>query len=57
MVLGLFSKKTKCAQVCQEQLNPSEAQGDSFLNHIINSDKTYCHNCKTESKEPKSMEW
>ena len=30
-------------QVCQELLNQYEDEGDSFLDHIITGDETWCH--------------
>ena len=43
-------------QVCQDLLNQYEADGDSFLDHIITDDKTWCHHYGPESKR-QSMEW
>jgi len=43
-------------QVCQDLLNQYEAEGDSFLDHIITSDKTWCHLYEPES-DRQSMEW
>ena len=43
-------------QVCPDLLNEYRAEGDSFLDHIITSDKTWCHHYKPESKW-QSMEW
>jgi len=45
-----------CMQVCQDQLNQYEAEGNNFLDRIITSDKTWCHHYKPESKW-QSMEW
>lgn len=30
-------------QVCQDLLNQYKAEGDSFLDHIITGDKTWCY--------------
>ena len=49
-------QKEHCVQVCQDLLNQYEAVGDSFLDHIITSDKNWCHHCEPESKQ-QSMEW
>ena len=43
-------------QVCQELLNPYEAEGDSFLDRIITGDETWCHHYEPESKR-QSMSW
>ena len=43
-------------QVFQDLPNQYEAAGDSFLDHIIISDETWCHHYKQESKW-QSMEW
>ena len=43
-------QKEYCMQVYQEQLNPYEAQGGSFLDHIINRDEMWSHYYKAESK-------
>jgi hypothetical protein len=38
-------------QVCQDLLNHYKAEGDSSLDHIITSDKTWCHHYEPESKQ------
>ena len=43
-------------QVCQDLLNQHEAEGESFLDHIITGDGTWCHHYKPELKT-QSMEW
>ena len=43
-------------QVCQDLLNQYEAEGDSFLDHIITCDKTWCRHYEPEWKQ-QSMEW
>jgi len=43
-------------KVCRDLLNQYEAEGDSFLDHIITVDETWCHHCEPESK-PQSVEW
>jgi len=48
-------QKKHSMQVCQELLNQYEADGDSFLDHIITGDETWCHNCEPESKQ--CTEW
>ena len=35
-------------KVSQDLLNQYEAEGDSFLYHIITHDKTWCHHYKPE---------
>jgi len=40
--------KEHCMQVYQDLLNQYEAEGDSFLEYIISSDKTWCHHYKLE---------
>ena len=42
--------------VCQDLLNQYEAEGDSFLDHIITGDEMWCHHYKPESKW-QSMGW
>ena len=42
--------KEHCMQVCQELLNQYEAEGDSFLNHIITDDEMWFHHYGPESK-------
>jgi histone-lysine N-methyltransferase SETMAR len=37
-------------------LNQYKAEGDSFLDHIITGDETWCHYYEPESKQ-QSMEW
>ena len=37
-------------QVCQNQLNHDEAEGDHFLDHIITSDETGSQHYKLKSK-------
>ena len=44
-------KKEHCVHVCQGLFNQFEAEGDSFLDHIIASDETWCHHCELESKQ------
>jgi len=48
--------KEHCMKVCQDLLNQNEAEGDSFLDHIITGDETWCHHYEPESKQ-QSMEW
>jgi len=43
-------------QVCQDQLNQYEADGDSSLDRIITDDERWCHHYEPESKR-QSMEW
>jgi hypothetical protein len=43
-------------QVCRDQLNHYEAEGDSFLDLIITDDETWCHPHEPESKR-QSKEW
>lgn len=44
-------------QVCQDLLNKKkEAEGDSFLDHVTTTDKTWCHNYEPKSLQ-QSMEW
>jgi len=38
-------------QVSQDLLKQYEAEGDSFLDHIITGDETWCHQYKLESKQ------
>jgi len=49
-------RKEHPMQVCQDLLNQYEAEGDSFLDCIITSDKTWSHHYEPESKR-QSMEW
>jgi len=71
-MVGMFEYRKVCArwvprmltqelkehrmQVCQYLLNQYEAEGDSFLDHIITGDETWCHHYEPESKR-QSMEW
>ena len=48
--------KEHSTQVCQDVLNQYKAEGDSFLDHIITGDETWCHHYEPESKQ-QSMEW
>jgi len=48
--------KERSMQVCQDLLNQYEAEGDSFQDHIITGDKTWCRHYEPESKR-QSMEW
>ena len=43
-------------QVCQDLLNQYEAEGDSFLDHIITGDETWCQHYEPESNW-QTMEW
>jgi len=43
-------------QVCQDLLNQYKAEGDSFLDHVITGEETWCHHYEPESKQ-QSMEW
>ena len=43
-------------QVRQDLLKKYEAEGDSFLDHIITGDETWCHHYDWESKR-QSTEW
>jgi len=43
--------KEHCVQVCQDQLNQYEAEGDSFLDCIITGDEMWCHHYELESKQ------
>jgi hypothetical protein len=43
-------------QVSWDLLNQIEAEGVSFLDHIITGDKMWCHHYEPESKQ-QSMEW
>jgi len=47
-----LGQKAPRMQVCQDLLNQSEGEGDSFLDHIITGDETWCHHYKLESKQP-----
>ena len=49
-------KKEHHKQVCQDLLNQYEAEGDSYLDHIITSYEMWYHHYKPES-EQQSMEW
>jgi hypothetical protein len=40
--------KNNLMQVCQDLLNHYEAEGDSFLDHIITGEETWCHHYKPE---------
>lgn len=47
---------TESLQVCEDLLNQNKAEDDSFLDRVLTSDKTQCHQYKPESKQ-KFMEW
>jgi len=49
-------KEEYCMQVCQDLLNKYEAEGDSFLDHIITSEEMWSHHYEMESKH-QSIEW
>ncbi|WP_432652765.1 hypothetical protein [Proteus terrae] len=51
----ILEEKEHHMQVCQDLLNQYEAEGDSFLDHIITNDEACCHHYKPESKQ-QSME-
>jgi len=44
-------QKDHYMQVFQDHLNHYKAEGDSFLDHIIIGDETWCHLYKLESKQ------
>ena len=48
--------KEHCMPICQDLLNQYKAESDSFLDHIITGDETWCHHYEPESKR-QSMEW
>lgn len=43
-------QKEYCVQVYQSLLNQHEAKGNSFLDHIITHDETWCLHYELESK-------
>jgi len=45
-----------CVRVCQVLWNQREAEGDSFLDHIITCDEMRYHHYELET-EQQSMEW
>lgn len=47
---------TESLQVCEDLLNQNEAEDDGFLDRILTSGKTQCHQYEPESKK-KFMEW
>ena len=51
-----LEQKEQYMQVCQDLLNQCKDEDDSFLDHIIIGDKTWCRYQKLESKW-QSMEW
>ena len=44
-------QKEHCVKVCQDLWKQYEAEGDSFLDHIITSNETWCHCYMPESKQ------
>jgi len=45
--------KEHCMQVCRDLLNQYKTEGDSFLDHIIIGDETWCQHYSKQQ----SMEW
>ena len=51
------NRKDICMQVSQDLLNQYKAEGDSFPEHMVISDKTWYHHYKQESKQPMNSPW
>ena len=46
----LTQEQKQRMQVCQDLLNKYEAEGDSFLDHIVTGNKTWSYHYKLDSK-------